>query len=148
MIISTGMTIQTIYSDFELFIDDHFMSPPTLLVAIGVLLLLVSTFGCVGAIRESTMLINIVSICKHFREDQRIKLNLFRPVRSPLGLHLCLGSGCCYCSLCPAQPNPGDALADYDFRFAVLPSQGIRARLCGLYAAIRKSNNNNLLCLF
>lgn len=62
MIISIGMTIQTIYSDFEIFIDDHFMSPPTLLVAIGILLLFVSSFGCVGAIKESTMLINIVSI--------------------------------------------------------------------------------------
>lgn len=61
MIISIGVTIQTIYADFEIFIDDHFMSPPTLMVAIGILLLLVSSFGCVGAIRESTMLINVVS---------------------------------------------------------------------------------------
>lgn len=61
MIISIGMTIQTIYSDFEIFIDDHFMSPPTLMVAIGILLLFVSSFGCVGAIKESTMLINVVS---------------------------------------------------------------------------------------
>lgn len=62
MIISIGMTIQTIYSDFEIFIDDHFMSPPTLMVAIGILLLFVSSFGCVGAIKESTMLINVVRI--------------------------------------------------------------------------------------
>ena len=60
MIISIGMTIKAIYSDFELFIDDHFMSPPTLMVAIGILLLFVSSFGCVGAIKESTMLINVV----------------------------------------------------------------------------------------
>lgn len=62
MIISIGMTIQTIYSDFEIFIDDHFMSPPTLMVAIGILLLFVSSFGCVGAIKESTMLINIYGV--------------------------------------------------------------------------------------
>lgn len=62
MIISIGMTIQTIYSDFEVFIDDHFMSPPTLMVAIGVLLLFVSSFGCIGAIKESTMLINIYGV--------------------------------------------------------------------------------------
>lgn len=59
LLITVGTTIQTIFGDFEHFLDSHFLSPPALLVAIGVIMLIVATFGCFGALKESTMLINV-----------------------------------------------------------------------------------------
>ena len=55
-----GVTIQTIFGDFSQFIDDHFLSPPTLLIAIGFIMLFVAALGAIGAIKESVMLINLV----------------------------------------------------------------------------------------
>uniref|UniRef100_A0A1L8DJK5 Tetraspanin n=2 Tax=Nyssomyia neivai TaxID=330878 RepID=A0A1L8DJK5_9DIPT len=62
LLITVGLTIKTIFTEFDTFVDDHFMSPPTLLVAIGFILLAVSIFGCVGAVKESTMMINIYGV--------------------------------------------------------------------------------------
>jgi CD63 antigen len=61
LLITVGTTIQTIFGEFSHFLDDNFLSPPTLMVAAGIILLIVALFGCIGAIRESTMLINVVS---------------------------------------------------------------------------------------
>ncbi|KRT86800.1 Tetraspannin, partial [Oryctes borbonicus] len=62
LLISIGTTITVIYSDFELFIADHYFSPSALLVAVGILIFFVSLFGCVGAIRGSTCLVNLYGI--------------------------------------------------------------------------------------
>jgi len=62
LLISVGTTIIAIYNDFEIFMEDHFFSPAALLIAIGVLIFLVSIFGCVGAARKSTCLINIFGL--------------------------------------------------------------------------------------
>jgi len=59
LLITVGTTIETIYGDFSQFLDNHFLSIPTLLVAVGVIMLLVAIFGVVGAFKESTMLTNI-----------------------------------------------------------------------------------------
>lgn len=56
-----GSTIQAIFGDFRQFVDDHFLSPPALLIAIGFILIFVATLGAYGAIKESVMLINMVS---------------------------------------------------------------------------------------
>jgi CD63 antigen len=61
LLITVGTTIQTIFGDFSHFLDDNFLSPPTLMVVAGVILLIVALFGCIGALRESTLLINVVS---------------------------------------------------------------------------------------
>lgn len=61
LLIMVGTTIQTIFGDFSLFIDGHFSSPPALLIAIGFILIAVATLGAYGAIKESVMLINLVS---------------------------------------------------------------------------------------
>ncbi|XP_022910362.1 CD63 antigen-like [Onthophagus taurus] len=58
LLISIGATITTIYNDFELFMEDHYFSPAALFVAIGVIIFIVALFGCVGAIKESTCLVN------------------------------------------------------------------------------------------
>ncbi|KAI8435280.1 hypothetical protein MSG28_003619 [Choristoneura fumiferana] len=62
LIISVGTTIYAIYHDVSFFLDQHFFSPATLVIVIGVLMLFVSLFGCVGAWRESTCLVNIFAV--------------------------------------------------------------------------------------
>lgn len=61
LLISFGSTIKSIYTDFELFMEDHYFSPATLVIAIGIIIMLIAAFGCVAAIKESTCLVNMVS---------------------------------------------------------------------------------------
>jgi len=62
LLISVGTTITTIYTDFEVFMENHFFSPASLLVAVGVIIFFVSLFGCFGAYRRSTVLVNIYAL--------------------------------------------------------------------------------------
>lgn len=62
LIITVGTAIGTIFGDFQNFIDSHFFSPAHLLVAIGCIMLCVSIFGCFGAFKESTAMINIYGV--------------------------------------------------------------------------------------
>lgn len=62
LVVTVGTAIGTIFGDFEDFIDSHFFSPAHLLVAIGVIMMFVSIFGCIGAIKESTAMINIYGV--------------------------------------------------------------------------------------
>lgn len=62
LLILVGRTIEAIFGDFEFFLDDRMLPVPTLLVAIGVIMLIVACFGVIGAFKESTLLTNIVSI--------------------------------------------------------------------------------------
>lgn len=62
LLITVGRTIQSIYSDFSHFLDDHFMSVPALLVGVGAVMMVVALFGVVGAFKESTMLTNIYGL--------------------------------------------------------------------------------------
>jgi len=59
LLIVVGITINAMYDHFEHFLYDHFYSPPTMLIVIGILILLISFFGCVGAIKESACWINV-----------------------------------------------------------------------------------------
>ncbi|KAJ3643207.1 hypothetical protein Zmor_025931 [Zophobas morio] len=59
LLISIGSTIKAIYGDFELFVASHYFSPSILAITIGVVIFFVALFGCVGAIKESTCLINL-----------------------------------------------------------------------------------------
>lgn len=58
---AVGSTISTIFDDFSIFMDDHFFTPASLMVIISICLMIVAITGCAGAIKESTMLVNIVS---------------------------------------------------------------------------------------
>lgn len=62
LLISIGSTIAGIYGDFDMFLEGHFFSPSSLLVAIGVIIFFVSLFGCIGAVKESTCLVNIYAV--------------------------------------------------------------------------------------
>ncbi|XP_030240728.1 23 kDa integral membrane protein isoform X1 [Drosophila navojoa] len=63
LLIMVGTTIQTIFGDFDLFIDGHFSSPPALLIAIGFILIAVATLGAYGAVKESVLVINLYGVC-------------------------------------------------------------------------------------
>ncbi|KAG6442161.1 CD63 antigen [Manduca sexta] len=62
LIISVGTTIYAIYHDVSFFLEDHFFSPATFVIVIGVIMLFVSLFGCIGALKESTCLVNIFAV--------------------------------------------------------------------------------------
>ncbi|XP_055641234.1 CD63 antigen-like [Toxorhynchites rutilus septentrionalis] len=62
LLVTVGTAIRTIFGDFDTFIDSHFFSPAHLLVAIGFIMMVVSIFGCIGAVRESTAMINIYGV--------------------------------------------------------------------------------------
>lgn len=61
LLMAVGSTISTIFEDFSIFMDDHFFAPATLMVVIAICLMIVAVTGCIGAIKESTMLVNVVS---------------------------------------------------------------------------------------
>lgn len=62
LLVMVGSTILTIFGDFNQFLDGHFYSPPTLLIAIGFIMLFVTTLGAYGALRESVLLINLYGV--------------------------------------------------------------------------------------
>ncbi|XP_055541247.1 CD63 antigen-like [Wyeomyia smithii] len=59
LVISTGVAIQSVYSDFTSFIDEQFYSPTFMFISVGMITLLIAAFGFIGTIRESSLLINI-----------------------------------------------------------------------------------------
>uniref|UniRef100_S4NX85 Tetraspanin n=1 Tax=Pararge aegeria TaxID=116150 RepID=S4NX85_9NEOP len=62
LIISVGTTIYAIYHDVSFFLDSQLFSPATFIIVIGIIMLFVSLFGCVGALKESTCLVNIFAV--------------------------------------------------------------------------------------
>ncbi|KAJ2952555.1 hypothetical protein O0L34_g6877 [Tuta absoluta] len=62
LIISVGTTIYAIYYDVSLFLEDKYFSPATFIIIIGIIMLFVSLFGCIGALKESTCLVNMFAV--------------------------------------------------------------------------------------
>ncbi|CAH0718812.1 unnamed protein product, partial [Brenthis ino] len=62
LIISVGTTIYAIFYDVSFFLDSQLFSPATFIIVIGVIMLFVSLFGCIGALKESTCLVNIFAV--------------------------------------------------------------------------------------
>ncbi|XP_023949528.1 CD63 antigen [Bicyclus anynana] len=62
LIISVGTTIYAIYYDVSFFLDSQLFSPATFIIVIGIIMLFVSLFGCIGALKESTCLVNIFAV--------------------------------------------------------------------------------------
>lgn len=58
LLISIGYTIKGIYQNFEQFMSSHYYNPSTLAIVIGFFIFLIALFGCIGAIKESTFLVN------------------------------------------------------------------------------------------
>lgn len=66
LLIVVGITINALYDEFSHFLYEHFSAPPSMLVSIGILILLVAMFGCIGAVKESTAWINMYGILLFF----------------------------------------------------------------------------------
>ncbi|CAG9759513.1 unnamed protein product [Ceutorhynchus assimilis] len=58
LLISIGYTIKSIYSNFEQFMETYYYNPSSLAIIIGIFIFVIALFGCVGAVRESTCLVN------------------------------------------------------------------------------------------
>lgn len=61
LLISIGTVIKAMYEDFEYFLESSYYSPSNLLIFCGFVIFFIAFFGCWGAMRESTLLVNIVS---------------------------------------------------------------------------------------
>jgi CD63 antigen len=62
VILSVGAVIQAFYHSYSHFLDDRFLSAPALLIAVGAIVLIVSFFGCCGAVKENHCMIMTVRI--------------------------------------------------------------------------------------
>lgn len=58
-----GAVIQGVYHSYSFILDDKFFSTPALLIAVGAIVLIVSFFGCCGAVKENHCMILTVSVC-------------------------------------------------------------------------------------
>jgi CD63 antigen len=58
-----GAVIEGFYHNYSFILDEKFFSAPALLIAVGVIVLIVSFFGCCGAVRENHCMILTVSDC-------------------------------------------------------------------------------------
>lgn len=66
LMIAVGTTIHSIYYNFDEFLETKFFSPASLLIVVGAFIFFIALFGLVGAAKESTCIITIVSVkfCK------------------------------------------------------------------------------------
>ncbi|KAK0160763.1 hypothetical protein PV328_008134 [Microctonus aethiopoides] len=57
ILISIGVTIRTVYDDYQHLLDDKFFSLPTFLIFLGSIIFFIAFFGCCGAVRENYCMI-------------------------------------------------------------------------------------------
>lgn len=53
ILLSIGATIHAVYSDYQHFLDNKFLSVPSLLIAVGSIIFFIAFFGCCGAVKEN-----------------------------------------------------------------------------------------------
>lgn len=61
-LLGIGLVIKGIYQKYETFLDDRFLSAPSLLVFVGTIIFLIAFFGCCGAIQENHCMVMTFSI--------------------------------------------------------------------------------------
>ena len=62
VILTIGIMIQQMYSNYKVFIDEKLFSLPVVFIIVGVFIFVVAFFGCCGAIQESNYMLVTVSI--------------------------------------------------------------------------------------
>jgi CD63 antigen len=62
ILIIVGAVTLGLYENYNHLLDESFFSPPALLIAVGVIVFIVSFFGCCGAVKENHCMILTVSI--------------------------------------------------------------------------------------
>jgi len=62
ILIAIGVAVKTEFSEYELFLVSKFFTIPTFLIVIGCFIIIISFFGCWGALKENYCLILIFSV--------------------------------------------------------------------------------------
>ncbi|KZC11627.1 PREDICTED: CD63 antigen-like [Dufourea novaeangliae] len=63
ILLSIGLVIHGVYHSYQHFLDNKFLSVPSLLIAIGAIIFFIAFFGCCGAVRENyCMIITFTSL--------------------------------------------------------------------------------------
>ncbi|KAG6802585.1 hypothetical protein HZU73_01420 [Apis mellifera caucasica] len=63
ILLSIGIVIHGVYHNYQHFLDNKFLSVPSLLIAIGAIIFFIAFFGCCGAVRENyCMIITFTSL--------------------------------------------------------------------------------------
>lgn len=77
LLIVVGTTIYAIHYDYKDFLQERYLTPASLLVALGIITFCIAFFGCCGAVRESTCMIMVVSnkFIYFVNEHDRYKLH-------------------------------------------------------------------------
>ncbi|XP_012229466.1 CD63 antigen [Linepithema humile] len=57
VLMSTGLVIHGVYHNYQHFLDNSFFSVPSLLIAVGSIILFIAFFGCCGSLRENHCMI-------------------------------------------------------------------------------------------
>ncbi|CAD1479589.1 unnamed protein product, partial [Heterotrigona itama] len=57
ILLSIGIAIHGVYYNYQHFLDNKFLSVPSLLIAIGTIIFFIAFFGCCGAVRENYCMI-------------------------------------------------------------------------------------------
>ncbi|KAF6207174.1 hypothetical protein GE061_018413 [Apolygus lucorum] len=61
VILSVGIMIHEMYSNYSVFIGDKLFSLPLIFIVVGIFIFVVAFFGCCGAIKESNYMLITVS---------------------------------------------------------------------------------------
>nr|ACP18832.1 tetraspanin 1 [Chrysomela tremula] len=62
LLLTIGLTIKSIYSNFDHFLVNHYYDASKLAIAVGIIIFFVAFFGCVGALKQSVCLINVYAL--------------------------------------------------------------------------------------
>ncbi|KAK9513029.1 hypothetical protein O3M35_001312 [Rhynocoris fuscipes] len=62
VLLCLGVVIKGVYTEYEKFLDDRYLSASSLLIASGTLLFIFAFFGCCGAIKENRCMILVFSV--------------------------------------------------------------------------------------
>lgn len=57
ILLSIGAVIHGVYHNYQHFLDNKFLSVPSLLIAVGAIIFFIAFFGCCGAVRENYCMI-------------------------------------------------------------------------------------------
>jgi len=62
LLITIGAAILINYNDFEFFLDSAHFKPAEIIIACGAIMVFISLIGCIGAVKESTAMVNIFAL--------------------------------------------------------------------------------------
>jgi CD63 antigen len=61
-LISVGVMIKEVFTDYEKLLDERFFSAPSLLITAGTIIFFIAFFGCCGAVKENHCMVFTVGV--------------------------------------------------------------------------------------